>query len=1258
MVKKSNKLSRETNNKSSIVDHVDKKVMSDIMNLFKKTKKGNEFEFIFFSKKGKYLPQEKYIQLLKYYSTKAQQSDFFTIPSHDMLDISYQPEIGLSYRCTINDTKYINKLMKSVSSLKNHVVFKTFLELWKKKNPHLEFMKKEKNGEETIDVDEFDMRVRLSKESDLSKEDINSILQIDENMMRQINYRFKQRTSIFIHGDDKSDDFIRVDITCVKMSNSFKNLNKSVANYELEIEYGSKTKADEEQFNKMIDEINLLLKITQNSNYIISNSTILNVKDFYYNLFSLNTNKEINSLESRQPISLEIQHVTETLPNKYAVTDKADGDRSFMIIYNNKVFFMSTNMNIKDTGIVLDKSLEDYNGTVLDGELIFIPSKNRHVYLAFDCLFYKSEDVRTYVNLLDRVAKIDDVVEKCFIFGNQIGFKFSDMKLTSEKFDLRKISEFHHNEIGKMIGNLNNDIDIDKKYPLIRRKYMIGALGAKDWEIFVYASTMWNAYTLAEFKCPYHLDGLIFSPLYQKYISDKNKSDNYDYKWKEPTQNSFDFYVEFVKDKDDNILTIYDNSNEDHVRNKPYRIVKLHVGSSNKGREMPVIFKDSDISSAYIFIENGEVRDMDGDILSDKTVAEFYYNNDPEVLPKFRWVLMRTRYDKTESVIRFGRKYGNYSTTADKVWRSVMNPILMSDFEQLSKGNNTEKNNYTYDKKIDQLRKKIDHSLIISSAKENVYFQKRSNTAKDMRQFQNWVKSNIVYTFCDPKYQNNTNLSVLDIGCGKGQDIMKFYHAHTSFYVGLDIDREGLISAVDGAISRYNKLRRNKPNFPKMYFIQADASTPFTVDAQTTALSVKKLENEEFFKKFFSDDAKKRTLFDRINIQFTIHYMLRNENTWSNFKLNVNNHLRNGGYLLASTFDAEKVINLLGDKDKYTYEYVDSDGKTQILFDIIKKYDNTVSENNKHVIGVGNTIDVYLSWFCQEGRYLSEYLVDSRYIVSDLKKTCNLELVDTDTFGNQLTVHSDFLHNYAKFEETEETNKFLGNVANLYKSNPVNDGGRIWNSLFRYYVFRKQDGTNQKGGNSDNNIIDFSNEDKFYVPSMSNYNNEHSCINSVHHILKSHNIIPHTISPRKFCSDIGVNFIKDSDVEIDDIKKVAKKLVIEHFIENDDPKRKNKRGGGKGSDDSDSDVEKSKHHNYEKVINGVNIFIAERDCNNIYDIDLVKKTKKINNNDKAIILVKEGAWYVPMYYIDPETYERVGIFKMDHPIVNKMLDEV
>lgn len=1229
MVKKDKKnnedrdMSRQTG-LSGLVEQIGKENMNKLEDLFSKVKKGDEFEFMFFGRKGRYLPQEKYIQLLKYFSN----GTYKIVGPNDTLDITFSPDNETNYRCTIVGTNNINKFMRKVSMLRNHVVFKTLTSLWvKNKNTEnfgIELMKKEKKGEELVDIDDFDLRARKSKESNVSKEELDMLFQINETSMNKIRYRYKQRTSVFITGNEDSDEFVRVDLTYTRMADIFKRINSAVPNYEIEIEYGTKTSSKKESLNIMMKQIEIILKIIQQSNHIISRQTIGKVIEYYKNLFSIQAETNIGTIDGRQVVTLEIQHVTEALPNKYAVTDKADGERHFLMICDNHCYLLSQNLDIRDTGIILPESLSEYNGSILDGELIFVPNKNRHLFLVWDCLFHKGVDVRPLLKIFERIAFADDVIEKCFIFGKQKGFKF-DKEPNTQDFNLSKKLTFHHNQISNMISTLNSDIELEKQYPLIRRKYFIGALGARDWEIFAYASTMWTAFTESpDVKCPYFLDGLIFQPLEQAYISNAKESRFQDFKWKPEEKNSLDLYIEFETDADGKIVSVYDNSYDDFVRNKPYRICKLYVGQRNKGMEVPVLFKEEqDLHIANLFLDNGEVRDLDGNILSDKTVVEFYYNNNPEVLERFKWVPIRTRYDKTESVIRFGRKYGNYVTVADKVWRSIINPVLMSDFDDLAKGNIPEKNLYFYDKKVEQLRKKIGHELIISATKENVYFQKRTEIAKPMRNFHNWIKSNMIYTFAHPMYQNNRQLSVLDIGCGKGQDIMKYYYSMAAFYVGIDPDREGLVSATDGAISRYNQQRRRKPNFPKMYFIQADGTADLDLESQKRALNVRKLENEEFFKKFFSAESKDRTMFDIVSIQFAIHYMIRNDETWGCLKRNINNYLRNGGFLLITTFDAEKVMKLLSDKDKYTQEYTDENGKTQILFEIVKKYQNVEKDV---LLGPGNPIDVYISWFSQEGRYLTEYLVDSRFVSNNLKEECGLELIDTDSFGNQMTIHEPYLLQYAKYEEVDETRNYLANVADFYKSNEVNDGCKVWNKLFRYYVFRKNSSLKQKGGD---NVIDFSDTSKFIVPSMNKngYDNEYSCMNSIHHVLKNHRIIPGSVTPKKLCSDLGLKFISDNDI-IEKLPKIAKNIKIEHNIED-----KNKN---------------------QIVIDGLNVFLIERDCNDVYDVELISNKK----SSSAVILMKEGTWYVPVYNIDPESHKRMGLYEMNNPIVTKLMEEL
>lgn len=1232
-MKSNKKMSRSINNESELLSHIDKNTRENLYKLFEEVKNEDEFELIFFGKKGSFLQQEKYIKLLKYLSKYAEISKLNFLEPCDILDINYSLDKNTSIRCTITKRENINKIMKKLNVPKNHVVFKTLVELYfnsKVKPDGMSFMKKEKENNYVVDVEDFDFRARLSHEVELTKDDIKHCLELDEKHMNKINFRYKQRTSLFVTGDEKSENFIRVDLTMAKNTDQFKKINKVVPNYELEIEYGTKTKSKKEFLDTMLKEAEKLLKVISESNYIMPKTKMVEVYNYYRNLLFISSDN-VTGLDARQPITLEIQHVTEVLPNRYAVTEKADGDRQFLIIFEKRVYFLSTNMEIRYTGIELKNN--DYDGSLLDGELIFIPKKNRHIYLAFDCLFHKSQDVRKTIKLFDRLKFADDIVKNCFVFQKQIGFE-SKPVLVDKKFDLNKQLEFHFEEIKRSIKNLNNDIELEKQYPLIRRKYFIGAEGAKDWEIFAYASLMYNAFTTnSSVNCPYYLDGLIFQPLDQSYVTNVNESRYSDFKWKPPEKNSIDFYVEFEKDKDGKVITAYDNSYDDEqgefVKNKPYKICKLFVGQRNKGTEVPVLFReDEELYYAYIFIKDGEARDVEGNILSDKTVVEFYYNNNQETLDKFRWVPLRTRHDKTESVMRFGRRYGNAAVVANKIWRSILNPVLMSDIEDLATGNNPEKNIYTYDKKVSFLKSKITHELIMTATSENKYFQKITDLAKPMRGFVNWIKSNIIYTYCHPMYQDNRQLSVLDIGCGKGQDIMKFYYSMVSILVAIDVDREGLVSGTDGAVSRYNLLRTKKPNFPKMYFIQADATAKFDVELQHKALNVKKLENEDFFNKFFSKDS--RMLFDRINCQLAVHYMLRNSDCWENFKNNLNNHLRNGGYFLASTFDAEKVMKLIGSNEKATQHYIDEEGKSRMLFEIVKKY---VSPEKNSILGPGNPIDVYISWFSEEGRYLTEYLVDSRFFVEDLKKDCGLELVDSDNFGNQLNLHEEYLTKFAKFEETNETRKFLGDVAKFYENNSVNDGCKIWNSLFRYYVFRKVDNTKKIKQTGGNDSVNFNDTEKFIVPRMKEYKNKsYSFVNGIHHVLKNHHIIPHSVSPQDLFNELGLNIPKDDIIEKSNLGSFVKNINIEHVI--DEQKQTT------------------------ELINGLNVFIVERDCNDEYNVDLIKKSKKIKEDDLAIIMMREGTWYVPVYSVDQTTNDRVGLFKMTNPTIQQLMNDL
>lgn len=1201
---------------SNIINLIDKNLYNSIENLFKKTSINGEFEFIFSNKDGKYITQEKYIKLLKYLQIKKSSSKLTSIEPIEILDINFTPNKETTYRVTL-EGKNINEYLKKVDLWKSHVIFKTFVNMaYQKEDTNITIMKKTKEIGNTIDIFDLNMRVRLSDETKFTKSDFDLIDKIDYTSQKNISFRLKQRFSLFTH--KTNDDFVRIDITATKTTRNYKELNNTYSEFELEVEYGKTGKTDKNTINitEIYKEVSILHKIIQQSNFIITNSKSEEIIKYYKKI----TNSPENStfLVARQPISFELQYLSETVPNKYAVTDKADGERYFLVIFNGKCYYISTNLNVKDSGI--DLKTKEYDSTIMDGEYIYIPKQNRHLYMVFDILINCGKDLRTESKFFNRIAEAENLIKKIFVFDKQKGFLRSEYKSKGE-FNLDDMVQFYEGEIKKSMDSINHDMQFSKQFPLIRAKYFIGATGVCRWDIYRFSEMMYKKYTEdSSINCPYILDGLIFQPLEQAYITNVRDSKYFELKWKPPHSNSIDFYITFEKDKNTGKpITIYDNSNDDFVRNKPYRICKLHVGKRVNNKETPVLFNEANETYwAYLFVENGEVRDEEDNIVTDGTVVEFYYNSDEGeeifIPEKFRWKIMRTRYDKTESVQRYQRRYGNADEIALKIWRSIKNPVLIEDFKDLSKGNNPDKNQFFYDKKLEILQKKIGKEMIVSAAKQNAFYQKITNLASAMRQFHNWIKSNVMYTYCNKIYQNNKQLSILDVGVGRGGDLLRYYYAEAAYVVGFDVSKDGLYSPINGAVSRYNEQRKRKANFPKMYFIHADGSVKLNYDDQYKSLGGMNMENKQLFEKFFQSE-KNSTKFDIISCQNALHYFLKDEISWNNFKSNINQTLRNGGYFMVTHMDAKKVIKALENKSIITYEYTDDEGNKQKLFEIIKKYNDVLIKKD---IGLGNPIELFASWMFEDGNFMTEYLVDVDFLKKDLLKTCDLELIETDTFENQYIINKEFFKdNIYNYEPNLETRDFLDKVSKYYEKSEINDTCKVFTNLWRFSIFRKKD-SNQVGGK-----VDLSELKKYSVPKMEGYDNDFTLQNSIHHIFQTHNIIPSSILEDEFFNDLNIRMKEDAKYDESELKKLLRKIKIEHQITED---------------------------KFKTVVDGIDICTFERNENNQYRSNLIKCEK---DNAKIITLIKEGELYKPLYITINN--QKSAIFEQDNTLLNELI---
>ncbi len=1039
----------------NIIELLTKEESSDLNKLVKEyDKKINEFEVSFFSSKdsgSNFLTLDKFNQLNSVLSKITEKNE----PKYQkksevsldiimlMKEIKNNPGKTINYRLSITDINKINEYMGMLHMRKNHLVFGILVGFLNTKDKeenldnskHIKLIKKIKNYSSYIKLDDIYMKIKMDNEENVTQDEIKKLQKINNNFDQNdydIFYRLKERNSYYIIKDKNIFTF---DLTNTRTSQSINSIEKNPLNYEIELECEINDKSNFVQQLFSISEF--IIKVIQQSNYIITKSITNNVLDSYRSILGID-NKKTN-LYGRQPISLEVQHVVDQLPNRYAVTDKADGDRYFMVILNEKCYLISTNLIVKNSGLTVNKK---YNNSIIDGELIFLSKNNRYIYMVFDCLIHCNKDVRDEANLLRRLEFADDIISGI----NKTGYTHKYLK-DNKKIDITKtqdIIEYHKKNLFEFYDDIDNELKSKKNTILVRRKYFIETNGVKDNEIFTYSNFLWKLFSNeSNFKCPYLLDGLIYQPQEQKYVVEQDKIKYFDYKWKPPTKNSVDFYVEFEKDKiTGKILTIYDNSVNDVIKNKPYQICNLFVGQNIKGVEKPILFnKEEGIYQAYIYLdETGEVRSADGKQISDKTVVEFIYHLNDDINDKFRWIPIKTRFDKTESVQKYQKRYGNYIDIANKVWRSINNPVLIEDFNELSIDN-------LYEKNIKKFRNKIDFSVIKKENALNVYYQKKSELVKDMRSFHNWIKSNVIYIYINPVYHNKIQYKVFDIGCGRGGDIMKFYYALVELYVGIDPDSETLFDSADGALSRYMNIRKKYANFPPMQFITGSPANLLQYDEQVKLFGKLNNDTKKIYEKYFTFDNK-RILFDRFNCSFAIHYLLADENSWDNFCTNVNMYLRDGGYFIFETFDGDKIRELLKDKDKHTV-YYDENGEKKLLFDIVKKYD----ENNKNKLG--NAIDVHMAWISGDGVYITEYLVYSEFIIKSLKEKCNLVLVETDTFENMFNNNRSFLETACQIEEEEKTKKFYNDVYKFYTPSEINKSSYEYSFLNRYYVFRK-----------------------------------------------------------------------------------------------------------------------------------------------------------------------------------------------------------
>lgn len=252
---------------------------------------------------------------------------------------------------------------------------------------HLESGTKDYLMKNTInkhDIYEYDCRIGLSTEKPLTEDEIKGI-----NLNSPSFVRYKKRISYELYCGS-------IDMTIVNQGTTddaaFKNTH-----YEVEFEV---TKNDLESITQVLT---FIMQVRQNNTYVINTNEKKHVKNEYWSL----TKKSF--FVGAQPETLQKDQLSMLFKELYSVTDKADGERYFMMVDTSGiVWFIDSNIqNILKTDL---KSV--MSKTILDGELIK-DDQGKTTFYAFDILFHKGMDLRGKSEywLKARLEMVDSVVK-------------------------------------------------------------------------------------------------------------------------------------------------------------------------------------------------------------------------------------------------------------------------------------------------------------------------------------------------------------------------------------------------------------------------------------------------------------------------------------------------------------------------------------------------------------------------------------------------------------------------------------------------------------------------------------------------------------------------------------------------------------------------------------------------------------------------------------------------------------------------------
>ncbi len=448
----------------------------------------------------------------------------------------------------------------------------------------------------------------------------------------------------------------------------------------------------------------------------------------------------------------------------------------------------------------------------------------------------------------------------------------------------------------------------------------------------------------------YHIDGIILTPegsFYKDAIKQKKSkfdrvfntdySSTVSFKWKPLDQLTIDFYLMSHPTKKGSYILCsgIDTKTFQQLRLKFFDGYNPPV-SPNSHKYFPIQFEPYDGTFDYVWTPSEvdeklrpiEYKSFDG------MVGEFAFADSKGHLnsPK----LLRLRTDRIHDIAK-GEYYGNAMRYAELIWHSIQYPLRIEDMYNPT----------------------------------NVgYFAMNDDTDwyKAQRNFNSFVKTNLLETYLYPKSSGTTR--IMDIACGKGQDLARAIDIGYDEIIAMDRDIDALYELLE---RKYNLRVRNK--------------------GVSANVHIKKVDLEE------SADANIKSLkipsgsVDSAMINFAIHYICHSAipgkiDPLEEFVQLVKFYLKSGGRIMITAFNGEDIFNILKNKDEWSQTE-----NGQLKYSIKRAFSSDVLTDKDQAI------DVLLPF--SAGEYYREYLVNYDYL-QKLFESHGFKTIKTDSFGSLL----------------------------------------------------------------------------------------------------------------------------------------------------------------------------------------------------------------------------------------------------------------